>query len=181
MRIVRTQWSQMARTEQIMSGATVASLLLLALGAVGMALRNRPIWGKVTICIASAGLALSLSGCSLNQRPEQLPPQPQPPPVEPTVKHAVYQAIVQELNNVRGELAQAQTRVQQLSAPDIRNGMIERRNALLDAWIAAAGSGDQPVDVQRMMQEYEAMLEADKWELRQADDRLRTIIRQMGS
>jgi hypothetical protein len=181
MRIVRTPWSQLARSEQIISGATIASLLLLAIGAVGMALRHRPTWGKLTVSLASAGVALSLSGCSLNQQPAVISPQPpeEALPIEPTVSRSDHQLVVQELDRVGAALTEAQTQVQQLKAVDVRDEMIQRRNALLEAWIAAAAEDPRTL-AQTMLTQYENLMEQDRQVVQQKYDQVMVVARNVG-
>lgn len=81
MAIVAAQWGQMSRFQQTSSGALIASALILAIGAVGLALQSRQVWGKVLLGIGAGGVALSLAGCCW--RPALAPAQVQANPPAP--------------------------------------------------------------------------------------------------
>jgi hypothetical protein len=56
-------WGQMSRPQQVASGVMTTSALLLAIGAVGLALRSQAVWGKVLIGAGAIGLGLGLALC----------------------------------------------------------------------------------------------------------------------
>lgn len=83
---IAAHWGQMTRPRQVASRIVTASALLLAIGAVGLTLRDRAVWGKVLTGVGAACLGAGLALCCWRPAQAMAPAPQDAPPAEPAAR-----------------------------------------------------------------------------------------------